>query len=89
MASIKFLQGREWTGVAEHLQATPSRTTHCEILQVKVGGCAQLEGLAERLAQAQSARKLPGKGRADEEFYLTRLSADAERKAVDALRQEV
>lgn len=54
--------------------------------------CIQLEDVAGRLVdvvQQQRQGPPPGRGRPDEEYYLARLSADAEKRALDALKEEV
>ena len=49
----------------------------------------QLEGLARRLQEIEGERARPGRSRPEEEFYLAKLAADAEREALQKLRAEV
>ena len=50
---------------------------------------AQLESVAQRLERTTEQRAAPGRERPEEVFYLAKLSADAEREALNKLRTEV
>ncbi len=50
---------------------------------------AQLESVAQRLERLEQARSAPGRERPEDAFHLARLSADAEREALNKLRVEV
>ena len=49
----------------------------------------QMQGLERQIEAEQAARSVPGKSRAEEEYFLARLVADAERKEIARLQKEV
>ena len=50
---------------------------------------AQLDSVAQRLQRLEQERSAPGRERPEDALYLARLSADAEREALNRLRVEV
>ena len=62
--------------------STPHRLQSCHLP-------VQLEGLAARLQGIEEERARPGRSRPEEELYLAKLAADAEREALQKLRAEV
>ena len=49
----------------------------------------QMQGLERQIEAEQGARSAAGKSRAEEEYFLARLVADAERKEIARLQKEV
>ena len=49
----------------------------------------QIESLRHQIMSEEAERSAPGKGRAEEEYFLARLVADAERKEIARLQNEV
>ncbi len=50
---------------------------------------SQMQGLERQIEAEQGTRSAPGKSRAEEEYFLARLVADAERKEIARLQKEV
>ena len=49
----------------------------------------QMQGLERQIEAEQGVRSAPGKSRAEEEYFLARLVADAERREIARLQKEV
>ena len=49
----------------------------------------QMQGLERQIEAEQGARSAPGKSRAEEEYFLARLVAEAEGKEIARLQKEV